>query len=81
MAGRYAEVVRQIQSRPQWLALPRIPAQDRYLRILDEAVRSALLAGQDPQSTLDEVARQWSTVTAEQGVDEQREAYHRSLGL
>ena len=62
--------------------MPRIPGQDRYLEILDDAVRTAVLGNQqDPQQILDQVAESWSQITKDLGVDNQKKAYAQDLGI
>ena len=63
------------------LHAPRIPGRERYLAALDEAVQRALAGEAAPQTALDEAARRWREITAELGVDSQRNAYRRCLGM
>ena len=81
-AQQYADVVNEEQDSTQWLMMPRIPGQDRYLAILDDAVRTAVLGNQkDPQQILDQVAESWSQITKDLGVDNQKKAYAQDLGI
>jgi len=81
-AQQYANVVEEEQDSSQWLMMPRIPGQDRYLKILDDAVRTTVLGNQqDPQQNLDHVAVVWNGITKELGVENQKKAYARDLGI
>lgn len=81
LAERYGESVDQTQSLAHCLFVPRIPGGDRYLSVLDEAVRRAVKDGVDPQVCLKQVAEDWANITREFGRDRQVQAYHQSLGL
>jgi len=81
MAGDYAEVVRQAYRRPLSLSSPRIPGRDRYIAALDEAVHKAILGDQSPTECLEAAAERWRAITDELGVESQKDAYWRSLGL
>lgn len=63
------------------LAALRLPGRERYLAVLDDAVRRACRDEIDPQTALEEVASAWSRITVELGSHEQKQAYRRSLGL
>lgn len=80
-AEQYAEVVLTSQNRPIQLSSIRIPGRRRYLTALDAAVAAARSGEQSPQEALAEAAKAWAAITEELGVDKQREAYTRSLGL
>ena len=80
-AKEYAEVVVRSLTRPQWLECPRIPGQGEYMSALDVAVRSAVEGNQSPAEALSHAAERWAGITARIGLDSQRAAYVRSLGL
>lgn len=80
-SAQYFEVVQQAQSRGQAMTTIRLPASERYLAVLDEAVQRAASQDQDPQASLDEAAEAWRKITAEEGADGQRKALLHSLGL
>lgn len=80
-AQQYADQVAEALEQELWLAVPRIPGSDRYLAALDQAVEKALSGSVPPESALEEAAARWREITTELGVDAQRTAYHRSLGL
>lgn len=77
----YAAVTRESQNRPIHVASVRIPGWRRYLQALDTAVYAALAEDSSAQAALDDAAEAWAAITDELGVDSQREAYTRSLGL
>lgn len=80
-ALQYAESVQQALSREESLMAPRIPGKRRYLAALDEAVRKVVAGEASSQDALDRAADEWRKVTAELGMESQRTAYHRDLGL
>jgi hypothetical protein len=80
-ASSYAAAVADSLSAPRALAAVRIPGYPRYLAALDEAVRQAAGGQITPQVALEQAADRWRAITAELGLDAQRAAYQRSLGL
>ena len=62
------------------LSTLRIPGRDQYLLALDQAVADAL-AGQDARAALETAANRWREITTQLGLEKQRAAYRRSLGL
>jgi ABC-type glycerol-3-phosphate transport system substrate-binding protein len=80
-ALQYAETVRQSMSQAESLTVLRIPGRERYMAALDGAVRKVVAGEVQSQAALDEVAEAWRQITAELGLEAQRDAYHRDLGL
>lgn len=80
-ATAYAEAVQTAQSRSTWVAAVRIPGRANYLAALDQAVAQALTDQTAPSDALANCSQQWSKITGELGVEKQRTAYTRSLGL
>ncbi|MCL4201957.1 MAG: extracellular solute-binding protein [Pirellulaceae bacterium] len=80
-AREFGELVKQIQRRSLWLDSVRIPGRSRYLSALDQAVRSAVTGGVQPSESLEQAAKQWREITSELGIEAQRAAYLRSLGM
>jgi multiple sugar transport system substrate-binding protein len=80
-AGTFVRAMNDYQRSPQSLTLLRIPGQDKYLRVLDEAVRRAIDGSSDAAVVLSEVEAQWKAITEELGRESQRNAYLQSLGL
>ena len=80
-AQSYGEIVETTQGRAQSMSLLCVPGSDRYLDVLDQAVRRAVIEQSDPLSELKNVAKQWEEITESIGRDSQLAAYRRSLGL
>jgi multiple sugar transport system substrate-binding protein len=80
-AKEYADVVVRSFSQSQWLESPRIPGHAEYMSALDGAVRAAVEGKQSPAEALTAAADRWRAITARLGLDAQRAAYTRSLGL
>jgi multiple sugar transport system substrate-binding protein len=77
----YGELVRNIQRRPLWLTSLRIPGRWRYMTALDEAVQLAISGEKTPSDALEYASKKWMDITQELGVEPQRRAYWRSLGM
>lgn len=80
-ARAYGELVRDIHRRSLWLTSLRIPGRSRYLSKLDTAVQLAVAGDLTPADALKAVAEQWQAITEELGVQAQKSAYSRSLGM
>ncbi|TVS09209.1 MAG: extracellular solute-binding protein [Planctomycetaceae bacterium] len=80
-ARSYGELVRDIHRRSLWLTSLRIPGRSRYLTELDKAVQAAVAGDLAPAEALESVADQWREITEELGIETQRTAYWRSLGM
>ncbi len=80
-AAAYANQTATTFDRGQWTFALRIPGRRRYLAALDDAVAAAVRDKQAPAAALAEAATKWRRITEELGVDRQRTAYLRSLGL
>jgi ABC-type glycerol-3-phosphate transport system substrate-binding protein len=80
-AKQYAATIADALSRSQWLVCPRIPGHVEYMSALDDAVRAAVEGKQKPADALAKAADRWREITARLGVESQRTAYIRSLGL
>jgi len=78
---QYAEVEARACTRGQWLFAPRLPGHAEYLAALDDAVRRAVSGQRSPQEALTEAAARWQEITARLGLEAQRSAYLRSIGL
>ncbi|HVU88644.1 MAG TPA: extracellular solute-binding protein [Pirellulales bacterium] len=77
----YVATVGASLSAAECLVAPQLPGADRYLMALDEAVRKALENKVGPKESLEGAAEQFRAITKELGLDRQRDAYQRSLGL
>jgi len=81
IAGDYAEVVKHACRRPLHLYSPRVPGRARYMAALDEAVHQAIQGHQTPAECLEAAAKRWQAITDELGVESQKAAHWRSLGM
>jgi multiple sugar transport system substrate-binding protein len=59
----------------------RTPRQAAHRAVLVRGLREALLKGADAEKTLQEVADEWRKLDREQGVEQHKADYRRSLGL
>ncbi|MCS7305009.1 MAG: extracellular solute-binding protein [Thermoguttaceae bacterium] len=80
-AQQYAQALQQTFSSHQWLVALRIPGWQEYLAALDEAVHAAVQGKQSAQQALRQAAQKWQAITARFGLERQRQAYRRNLGL
>ncbi|MBL8153385.1 MAG: extracellular solute-binding protein [Anaerolineae bacterium] len=71
-AGEYLDVLK-AAAENGFLDLS-IPGSREYQEAVDRAI-TAIYSGADIQATLDQLASDWNTITDQQGVDKQREAY------
>lgn len=80
-AKEYAiDLVQTFESPDCLLALP-IPGRDEYLSALDDAVRSAVRGDQPAIEALIATAGRWREISERLGVEKQKLALRRSLGL
>lgn len=77
----YAETVERSLSSADSFGAPRIDGRGRYLTALDRAVRDAVRGKASSAEALEQAAGEWRKITDELGLDRQRAAYRRSLGL
>lgn len=80
-AADYADAVERSLTAAEYLGAPRLPGRRGYLAALDHAVRAAVSGDASSGDALRAAAEEWRRLTAELGVDSQRAAYRRSLGL
>ncbi len=79
--GEYVAALRQTQERPQHSQGIRLPGRREYLSALDQAAVDALRGKKSPEEALAAAAAAWDKITARRGLDGQRIALERSLGL
>lgn len=79
--SEYVAVLRQTQERPQHSKGIRLPGRREYLSALDQAVMDALHGKKSPEDALTAAAADWDKITARRGLEAQRAALERSLGL
>lgn len=80
-AHAYAQVVERSLAAVEWLGAPRIAGRQRYLEALDQAVVAAVRGEVTAQAALEKAAAAWREITDELGLERQKVAYRRSLGL
>ena len=80
-ATQYAEAVERSLSRPVWLFALRLPGREEYLAALDKAVQQAVRDGRPAAEALNDAVAAWREITGRLGLEAQRLAYARSLGL
>jgi multiple sugar transport system substrate-binding protein len=80
-AREYGQVVAEAEGRSVWVAALRIPGWEEYYAALDEAVERAVLGEATAAAALEAAAVRWASISERLGVDQQRAAYRRSLGL
>jgi len=80
-AREYGVAVTTAYSRNLVLHGLRIPGHEEYLAKLDAAVRSAVQGNGEPAALLKQVANDWQQITESRGLDQQRDAFARNLGL
>jgi hypothetical protein len=80
-ATQFAEAVVDSLTADDYLFALNLPSADRYRAALDEAIEQAIRGTKPAQECLHGAAQKWDTVTNEIGLEKQRLAYLRSLGL
>ena len=80
-AAQYAECLDSSLGRPAAFVSLRLPAQDRYMQVLNDAVNRALRGEVKPDVALQRASEAWEDITNELGRMEQIEAYRHSLGI
>ncbi|MFT5303066.1 MAG: ABC-type glycerol-3-phosphate transport system substrate-binding protein [Mariniblastus sp.] len=81
VADEYADVIAAGHSRNTTLLFPRIPESQRYIAVLDQAVRSAVSGEKSSQAALEEAAKTWEAITNAVGLKEQIQEIKRESGI
>lgn len=76
----YAVALKRAASLQRYISL-RLPGREEYLAALDEAVRAAIAGEKTPAEALAAASEQWKAITAARGIEAQRRALARDLGL
>jgi len=79
--GNLAPQLSEQLSRSDAYLFPRLPGVDEYLSTLEQGLQSAIQEGESPHEALRGVEAQWNTITERCGVDRQRAAYRKHLGV
>jgi multiple sugar transport system substrate-binding protein len=80
-ARQYVDIVKTSLGRAETMNLLRLPAQNRYMAVLDEAVRKTLRGELSASEALEKAAGRWKNISLELGHDKQLGAYRHSLGI
>jgi multiple sugar transport system substrate-binding protein len=80
-AQSYADTVTLSHTRSTPLFSVRIPGRSRYLAALDAAAYAAIAGDSTPEAALHSASEKWREITSEFGLEPQKAAYLRSLGL
>ena len=80
-SGKLVAVINESLSGSEAFLLPRIPGIDQYLDSLESAVGRVLAEEIDAEEALAHSTEEWNAITGQYGLDQQRQAYRRHLGL
>jgi ABC-type glycerol-3-phosphate transport system substrate-binding protein len=80
-ADQYAATLDAALRREHFVFALWIPGRERYLAAMDEAVLAAVRGKSEPAEALQQAAAEWDAVTSQLGVEGQKRAYRRCLGL
>jgi len=80
-AQQYGETVQLAQGRARWLCSIRIPGRAQYLAAMDDAVHTVLAGQSTAEEALKQAAQRWTEITNSLGLERQRNAYMKSVGL
>jgi ABC-type glycerol-3-phosphate transport system substrate-binding protein len=80
-ATRFADYLNELDGGRRMLIALRIPAADRYLQALDEAVRQSVVDDANVVESLATAASRWSEIVSDEGPEAQKAAYRESSGL
>ena len=80
-AHDYGKVAGEAASRSVWVDALRIPGWQEYYAALDEAVQHAVRGEASATAALEAAAERFQVISERLGVDSQRAAYRRNLGL
>lgn len=80
-ASQFVDYINDLNGSRRILFFMRIPDADQYLEVLDEAVRQAVFENANAVEVLAAAALAWSQITDELGLETQKEAFRKSVGL
>ena len=80
-ASQFVDYINDLNGSRRILFFMRIPDADQYLEVLDEAVRQAVFENANAVEVLAAAALAWSQLTVELGLETQKEAFRKSVGL
>ena len=73
--AQYLEVQQESFTHPNTQYDLRIPKAGRYFEVLDNWMQQALAGTKTPKQALDKTAEEWKRITAEAGLDKQKQLY------
>lgn len=79
-ADDYGSIMELSSESSLWLHSLRIPGRQEYMSALDDGIHAAI-DGTDPKAALAEVVSKWNKITEKYGIERQKTAYSRSLGI
>lgn len=77
----YARLIKNVNANGLVMHCLRLPGQNEYMRVLDQAVLDCIRNGKDAQEALNAAAKQWEAITEKRGRDSQAKENRRSSGL
>ena len=77
----YFNVVSDAFGRSTAIHFPRLPGQAKYVAALDKAVKSGIAGEQTSEQALSDARERWQSLTEQLGLDRQKAAYRKSLGV
>jgi len=80
-ARQFADVISEVNDEDVVLIFPRVRGRERYLAVLDDAVRDGLMNDQDGAEVLAKVAEKWEVLTEEIGRNLQLAELRKDSGL
>lgn len=80
-AARYASLTQQSLDGQTCLLIPRMPGMDEYLHSLEAAIGRTVRGEQTSLDSLHDAALEWGKITERRGLEGQKKAYLRCLGL
>ncbi len=76
----YAAALKSSASLQRYVSL-RLPGREEYLAALDQAVQAAIAGEKSPAEVLAAASEKWKAITAARGIEAQRRALKRDLGM
>ena len=77
----YVEAFEQSQQLPRYLSSIRLPGREEYLAALDQAVWDRVAGKKTSEEALAAATENWKSITKSLGLEQQRQANQRSLGM
>lgn len=78
---QYTDALLATNQTSSWFSTIRVPGHREYQAALNAAVQKIVSGESPPAEALDAAAQSWRTITEKRGLEAQRGAYRRDLGL